>query len=342
MQTTAQATAMRRALELAHQGPEADPNPRVGCVILDAQGDVVGEGWHRGAGTAHAEVVALEAAGAAARGGTAVVTLEPCNHTGRTGPCAQALLAAGIARVVFAQADPTPEASGGAATLAAAGVAVSDGLLADEAEAVNHTWTFARRSGRPFVTWKFATTLDGRSAAADGTSQWITGSAMRLAMNSRRARCGAIVVGTGTALADDPRLTVRDAHGQPVEDQPLRVVVGDRPVPASARVRGNDGRFLQLPGDDPRATLEELATQAIHHVWLEGGPTLAAAWWRAGVVDEVVCCLAPALLGAGRPAVADLGITTITGIDRLRLVDVEYHGDDLALILNSLTTTKEK
>lgn len=342
MQTTAEATAMQCALELAQHGLEADPNPRVGCVILDAHGDVVGEGWHKGAGTAHAEVVALAAAGEAARGGTAVVTLEPCNHTGRTGPCVQALLAADIAEVVYAQADPTPEASGGAATLAAAGVPVRGGLLADEARAVNATWTFSRGAGRPFVTWKFAATLDGRSAAADGTSQWITGEPMRRAMNARRARCGAIVVGTGTVLADDPRLTVRDAADQPAERQPLRVVVGDRPVPASARVRGNDGRFLQLPGSDPRATLESLAAQGIHHLWLEGGPTLAAAWWRAGLVDEVVCCLAPALLGAGPAAVADLGISTIADIDRLRLVEVEHHGDDLALILNPLNTTKEK
>ncbi|MEL4357425.1 MULTISPECIES: bifunctional diaminohydroxyphosphoribosylaminopyrimidine deaminase/5-amino-6-(5-phosphoribosylamino)uracil reductase RibD [unclassified Luteococcus] len=339
---THERVAMRRALELAAGGPEADPNPRVGCVLLDADGATVGEGWHEGAGTDHAEVVALKAAGELARGGTAVVTLEPCNHTGRTGPCAQALIAAGVSRVVFAQADPTAQASGGAATLRAAGIRVETGLLAHESAGLNHSWTFAQKSGRPWVSWKFAATLDGRSAAADGSSQWITGPVMRRAMNQRRARCGAVVVGTGTVLSDDPRLTVRDEQNQPMGRQPLRVVVGDRPVPAEARVRGTDSRFRQLPGGKPQEVLQSLSQQGIHHVWLEGGPALAAAWWRAGVIDEVICCLAPALLGAGKAAVADLGITTIADIARLHLVDVERHGEDVALILNPIRNPKEK
>ncbi|WP_420175517.1 bifunctional diaminohydroxyphosphoribosylaminopyrimidine deaminase/5-amino-6-(5-phosphoribosylamino)uracil reductase RibD [Luteococcus sp. OSA5] len=325
--------AMERALGLAVRGPEADPNPRVGCVLLAPDGRVVGEGWHRGAGTDHAEVMALADAGDLARGATAVVTLEPCNHTGRTGPCAQALLSAGVAEVVFAQADPTAEAAGGALNLREAGVVVTAGLLAERAEQVNQTWTFARCTGRPWVTWKFAATLDGRSAAADGTSQWITGEPMRRAMNARRARCGAVVVGTGTVLADDPRLTVRDEQDRPVAEQPLRVVLGNRPVPVHARVRGDDGGFRQLPGADPLAVLEELASEGIHRVWLEGGPTLAAAWWRAGVIDEVIACLAPALLGAGSPAVAGLGIDTIADIARLQIAHVERHGDDIALIM---------
>lgn len=335
--------AMQRALELAQRGPQANPNPRVGCVLLDADGATVGEGWHQGAGTDHAEVMALKAAGELARGATAVVTLEPCNHTGRTGPCAQALIAAGVSRVVFAQDDPTAQASGGAARLRSAGVEVAPGLLADEAATINHSWTFTQHTGRPWVTWKFAATLDGHSAAADGTSQWITGEPMRQAMHSRRARCGAVVVGTGTALADDPRLTVRDEQDRPAADQPLRIVVGDRPVPADARVRGIDDRFRQYPGGNPLEVLQSLARQGIHQVWLEGGPTLAAAWWRAGVIDEVIGCLAPALLGAGPAAVSDLGITTIADIARLQLVDVERHGDDVALILNRpVTNHKEK
>ncbi|MEL4505730.1 bifunctional diaminohydroxyphosphoribosylaminopyrimidine deaminase/5-amino-6-(5-phosphoribosylamino)uracil reductase RibD [Luteococcus sp. H138] len=331
---THERVAMQRALELAARGPEADPNPRVGCVLLDADGATVGEGWHEGAGTDHAEVMALKAAGPAARGATAVVTLEPCNHTGRTGPCAQALISAGVARVVFSQGDPTAQASGGATTLRSAGVPAQHGLMAQEAAALNQTWTFAQQTGRPWVSWKFAATLDGRSAAVDGTSQWITGEPMRQAMNARRAACGAVVVGTGTVLSDDPRLTVRGAQDRPVGRQPLRVVVGDRPVPTEARVRGTDGRFRQFPGGKPREVLQSLAQQGIHHVWLEGGPALAAAWWRVGVIDEVICCLAPALLGAGKAAVADLGIGTIADIARLRLVDVERHGDDLALTLN--------
>lgn len=333
--------AMRRALTLATRGVEADANPRVGCVLLDEDGRIVGEGWHHGAGTPHAEVMALRAAGEAARGATAVVTLEPCNHTGHTGPCAQALIAAGVARVMHAQADPTSLAGGGAATLRAAGVEVSGGLLAAEAEELNRTWTFARRAGRPFVTWKFAATLDGRSAAADGTSQWITGSAMRRAMQARRARCGAVVVGTGTVLADDPRLTTREQDDQPLERQPLRVVLGHREVPVAARVRGEDGLFRHLTDPDPTVVLSALAAEGVHHVWLEGGPTLAAAWLRAGAVDEVIACLAPALLGAGQPAVADLGIGTIADTNRLTLLDIERHGDDVALVLTPVDASTD-
>lgn len=338
-----EAAAMERALELAALGIEADPNPRVGCVLLDPDGRLVAEGWHQGAGTPHAEAMALAIAGERARGCTAVVTLEPCNHTGRTGPCAKALVDAGVARVVFAQSDPNPMAAGGAATLRAAGIQTEPGLMADRVEALNATWNHVLRTGRPWVTWKFAGTLDGRSAAADGSSQWITGAAMRRVMNERRARCGAVVVGTGTVKADDPRLTVRDEQDEPVQRQPLRVVVGDSPVPAAARVRGRDGLYRQLPGGDATAALEALACEGIHHVWLEGGPTLAAAWWRAGVIDEVIACLAPALLGAGTAAVSDLGITTIADISRLQLIDVERHGDDVALILNRPTPNcKEK
>lgn len=323
---------MRRALELAARGPEADDNPRVGCVLLGADGHTIAEGWHGGAGTPHAEAMALASAGERARGATAVVTLEPCNHTGRTGPCAHALIAAGIARVVFATADPNPTATGGAATLQAAGIDVASGPCASEATLLNRTWLHRARTGRPFVTWKFATTLDGRSAAADGSSRWITGPAMRSAMARRRAACGAVLVGTGTVVADDPRLTARDADDVLLPQQPLRVVMGERDIAAAARVRGDDGRFRHLRTRDPRAALATLAREGVHHVWLEGGPTVAAAFWRAGVVDEVIACLAPALLGAGPAAVADLGIASMVDIRRLRLADVERHGDDVALI----------
>nr|WP_073189108.1 bifunctional diaminohydroxyphosphoribosylaminopyrimidine deaminase/5-amino-6-(5-phosphoribosylamino)uracil reductase RibD [Tessaracoccus bendigoensis] len=331
--------AMERALRLAEKGPVADPNPRVGCVLI-RDGQVIAEGWHEGAGTLHAEVMALTRAGAAARGATAVVTLEPCNHTGRTGPCSVALLDAGVARVVYAQADPNPVASGGAERLRAAGVPVTGDVLAERAEAVNDSWSFARRNQRPHVTWKFAASLDGRSAAADGTSNWITGDLMRQAMNRRRGRCGAVVVGTGTILTDDPRLTAREDDGAPSPHQPLRVVVGKTPVPGSARVRGTDGRFRQYAGHDPRAVLESLLAEGVHRVWLEGGPRLAAAWWRAGVIDQVIACLAPALLGTGRAAVADLGIDTLAGIARLRLTEVLRHGDDIALVCVPPTATQ--
>ena len=249
---------VRRALELAVLGPQADPNPRVGAVIVDRDGAVVGEGHHRGAGTPHAEVDALARAGERARGGTAYVSLEPCNHTGRTGPCARALLDAGVARVVHAQSDPGALAGGGADTLRAAGVEVVGGVLEDEALALNRAWTFAIVHGRPMVTWKFAATLDGRSAAADGSSAWITGPLARADVHDLRAECDAVLVGTGTVLADDPHLTVRHADGTLRGRQPLRVVMGLRPPPPTARVLDAAAPTLVLPTRDPAEALAAL------------------------------------------------------------------------------------
>ncbi|MCK9793680.1 bifunctional diaminohydroxyphosphoribosylaminopyrimidine deaminase/5-amino-6-(5-phosphoribosylamino)uracil reductase RibD [Isoptericola sp. 4D.3] len=326
--TTAERAAMRRALELAAQVPARGPNPRVGCVLLGADGAVLAEGYHRGAGTPHAEVDALRRAAAshgaaAAHGATAVVTLEPCNHHGRTGPCADALLNAGVARVVHAQHDPNPVASGGAARLRAAGVDVLGGLLADEARALNATWTRSLELGRPVVTWKLAASLDGRAAAADGTSRWITGRAARQDVHRLRAGVDAVVVGTGTALADDPDLTVR--HVPLTGPQPERVVVGLRDLPASsrlARAAAAGEPVTHLRTHDPHEVLETLGYREHRHVLLEGGPALAAAFWRAGLVDEVVAYVAPVLLGVGAPAVADLGIGTIADAARLDLLDV--------------------
>ncbi len=323
---------MQRALDAARLGPEADPNPRVGCVVTDRAGRVVGTGHHRGAGTPHAEVDALARAGAAARGGTAVVTLEPCDHTGRTGPCTTALLDAGIASVRYAVADPDAAAAGGADHLTAAGVDVEledDPALRSAAEDLNATWLHARRTGRPWVTWKTATTLDGRTAAADGTSRWITGEAARADVHALRARVGAVLVGTGTALADDPALTVRDADGAAAARQPLRVVAGTRPLPEGARLLDASAPTLVVASHDPAEVLAAMTERGIHHVLLEGGPTLAAAFLRAGLVDEVVTYLAPALLGSGPAAVGDLGITTIADAVRLETTDVTVLGGDV-------------
>jgi diaminohydroxyphosphoribosylaminopyrimidine deaminase/5-amino-6-(5-phosphoribosylamino)uracil reductase len=291
-------------------------------VLLDDEGRTVAEGHHRGAGTPHAEADALARAGRAARGATAVVTLEPCNHTGRTGPCAQALVDAGVRRVVFAQADPNPAAAGGARTLERAGVEVEHGLLEPEARALNRVWTIAVERGRPFVTWKFATTLDGRSAAADGTSRWVSSLAARRDTHRLRALCDVMLVGTGTVATDDPLLTVRDEHDRPLERQPLRVVMGERDLDPARRVFNADAETLHLRTRDPVAALCELHDRGRQHVFLEGGPTLAAAFLRAGLVDEVVAYVAPMLLGAGRSAVADLGITTIAGALRPTVTDV--------------------
>ncbi|HEY0949672.1 bifunctional diaminohydroxyphosphoribosylaminopyrimidine deaminase/5-amino-6-(5-phosphoribosylamino)uracil reductase RibD, partial [Nocardioides sp.] len=248
--------------------------------------------------------------------------LEPCNHTGRTGPCADALVAAGVRRVVFAQADPNPEAAGGAATLAAAGVDVESGLLTSESGLLNRFWTFGLAHGRPFVTWKFATTLDGRSAAADGTSRWVSSPAARLDTHRLRATCDVMLVGTNTVAVDDPLLTVRDAEDRPLDHQPLRAVMGERDLDPGRRVFNADTETVHLRTRKPEQALADLFDRGRRHVFLEGGPTLAAAFVRARLVDEIVVYVAPMLLGAGRSAVADLGITTIGEALRPRVTDI--------------------
>ncbi|QWC87074.1 bifunctional diaminohydroxyphosphoribosylaminopyrimidine deaminase/5-amino-6-(5-phosphoribosylamino)uracil reductase RibD [Nocardioidaceae bacterium] len=325
---------MQRALELAATpGVPFGPNPRVGCVILAPDGTQLAEGFHRGAGTPHAEVDALTTlreAGGDATGATAVVTLEPCHHTGRTGPCSAALLEAGVRRVVHAVADPNPVARGGGAALRAAGVDVEAGLMAVESARLNRGWTHALTHGRPYVTWKYAVTLDGRSAAADGTSQWITSPSARADVHRLRGASDVVLAGTGTVLADDPALTVRDADGKPAGHQPLRAVMGERAadVPPGARVRDDVAETLFLPTRDPAAALQQLHDAGRREVFLEGGPALAAAFLRAGLTDEVVAYVAPVLLGAGPTAVADLGITTITDALRGSVTDVTTLHDE--------------
>lgn len=325
---------MRRALVLAARGPVVGVNPQVGCVLVNAAGEIVAEGWHRGAGTAHAEVDALSHV-ADATGLTAIVTLEPCNHTGRTGPCSVALIEAGVSTVVYSVPDPNPQAGGGAARLAAAGIAVDGGVLADETEALLQPWLTAVRLQRPFVTVKWASSLDGRAAAADGTSQWITGTASRQHVHERRAQADAIVVGTGTALADDPSLTARGDAGELLEHQPLAVVIGERKIPADAKLRSHPAGLLEVEGRDLGAVLGELYSRDIRRVFVEGGPTLASAFIAAGLVDEYLVYLAPTLLGGPKVAVADIGITTIAQQKRLVITAVDRLGDDIVITARS-------
>ncbi|MBC9718486.1 bifunctional diaminohydroxyphosphoribosylaminopyrimidine deaminase/5-amino-6-(5-phosphoribosylamino)uracil reductase RibD [Streptomyces sp. TRM66268-LWL] len=346
----AEADAMRRAVALAARGlGSTSPNPVVGCVVLDAHGTVVGEGYHQQAGGPHAEVHALRAAGDQARGGTALVTLEPCNHTGRTGPCAQALIEAGIARVVYAVSDPNPTATGGAQTLRTAGIDVEAGLLEDEARVGNIAWLTAVKTGRPYVTWKYAATLDGRIAAADGSSRWISSAESRADVHRLRAECDAVVVGSGTMRADDPHLAVRGIEGAV---QPLRVVVDTEAaaVEPGARILDDAAptliavaedattylpEVLRLPraarGLDIPALLDALHARGVRSVLLEGGPTLAGAFLAAGAVDRVIGYLAPVLLGAGPAALADAGITTITDALRLDVTETVTIGPDLRI-----------
>ncbi len=341
--TPAQQRALGRAIELAAMGAGSVlPNPVVGCVLLSPDGQVVGEGYHHHPGGPHAEVVALADAGAAARGATAVVTLEPCNHTGRTGPCSLALIQAGVAAAVVAVRDPWPTAAGGIDTLRAAGVEVFEaaGETAAAATDVNRVWLTATRLGRPFVTFKAGVTIDGRVAAVDGTSRWITSTESRADVHRLRSEVDTMMVGVGTVIADDPLLTVRDSAGRPVGRQPLRVVVDSSGrTPTTAKVRNDDADTLIATaatfGTGRRVDLVDLLAHLYRsgqrHVLLEGGPTLATAMLDAHLVDEVLLYVAPLLLGAGRLVLDGGGVETLTAAHRAELRALDRFGPDVRM-----------
>ena len=349
---------MARALRLAEFGLYSTaPNPRVGCVIVK-DGQVVGEGWHRIAGEAHAEVRALQAAGARARGATAYVTLEPCSHHGRTPPCAEALVAAGVARVVAAMQDPNPKVSGrGLACLAAAGVRVECGLLEADARELNLGFVSRMTRERPWVRVKLAASLDGKTALENGASQWITGESARHDGHRWRARACAILCGMGTVLADDPQLSVR---GIETPRQPLKVVVDNRlELPPTARMlddgrtllaaplatdparaealRARGAEVLTLPAIagriDLAALLAELAQRGVNEVHVEGGPRLSGALLSAGLVDELLLYLAPSLLGDQACGLFSVpALTSLAEKQSLRWQDVRRVGDDLRIL----------
>jgi diaminohydroxyphosphoribosylaminopyrimidine deaminase/5-amino-6-(5-phosphoribosylamino)uracil reductase len=322
--------AMRIALELAANGPAVGVNPRVGCVILAADGSVLAEGWHRGAGTPHAEVDALSRLPeGGARGATAVVTLEPCNHWGLTGPCSEALIAAGVAEVVYGVDDPGRDSGGGAERLRAAGTVVTGGVLAGEIEDFLGDWLTAARLGRPHITVKWASSLDGRAAAVDGTSKWITGTAARQRVHEQREASDAIVVGTGTVLADDPGLTARGDAGELLPRQPIPVVVGTRAIPNDAAVFRHPRPVIFEGTHDLHDVVADLHQRGLRRVYVEGGPTLASAFVAAGLVDEYAIYLAPTLIGGPRVALGDIGVDTIGEQRRLRVLGVEQLGADL-------------
>jgi diaminohydroxyphosphoribosylaminopyrimidine deaminase/5-amino-6-(5-phosphoribosylamino)uracil reductase len=332
--TEAEQTAMHRALALAETvRGRTSPNPPVGAVLLSPDGVLVGEGATAPVGGPHAEVVALAAAGELAAGATAVVTLEPCAHTGRTGPCTEALIAAGIARVVYAVDDPNPEAAGGAEQLRRQGIEVVAGVdAAGVAAGALRPWLHGVHTGRPFVTWKYAATLDGRSAAADLSSQWITSPASRADVHLLRDRVDAVIVGSGTVLADDPHLTVR--YGDALaERQPLRVVLDRRHrVPPDALIFDAAAETLSLDTAVPRFALKALFDRGVRHLLLEGGATLAGAFLEAHCIDEVIAYVAPKLLGAGPQVLGDAGIESIDEAVTLAVDDVTRLGADVKIV----------
>jgi diaminohydroxyphosphoribosylaminopyrimidine deaminase/5-amino-6-(5-phosphoribosylamino)uracil reductase len=298
---------------------------------VDADGSVVAEGWHRGAGTPHAEVDALSRVAGTA-GLTAIVTLEPCNHHGLTGPCSQALIDAGVVRVVYAVSDPGTHSGGGAERLREAGVLVECGVLAEEASEAMRVWLTAERLRRPFVTLKWASSLDGRAAAEDGSSRWITGTAARQRVHEQREQSDVILVGTGTVIADDPSLTVRGDAGELMPHQPVPVVIGERAIPAGARVLRHPRTPIITGSRDLPMILADLFERDFRHAFVEGGPTLASAFVAAGLVDEYLVYLAPTLLGGGRLALTDIGVGSIGEARRLSIDSVERLGDDLLVV----------
>jgi diaminohydroxyphosphoribosylaminopyrimidine deaminase/5-amino-6-(5-phosphoribosylamino)uracil reductase len=325
--------AMRLAVEQSYQVKGTTyPNPPVGAVILDPEGRVAGVGGTAPAGGDHAEVVALRRAGGLAAGGIAVVTLEPCNHYGKTAPCVNALIEARVATVVYAVTDPNGIAGGGAGRLSAAGVQVRSGVLADQvAGGPLREWLYKQRTGLPHLTWKYASSVDGRSAASDGSSQWISSESSRLDLHRRRAMADAIVVGTGTVLADDPALTARLADGSLAEKQPLRVVVGMREIPSEAKVLNDDSRTMAIRTHDPMEVLKALSDRT--DVLLEGGPTLAGAFLRAGGINRILAYVAPILLGGPITAVDDVGVSSIAKALRWQFDGIDRAGPDLVLSL---------
>lgn len=342
---------MRRALALAEKGLfTATPNPRVGCVLTQGE-RVVGDGWHEQVGAPHAEANALAAAGTAASGATAYLNLEPCAHHGRTPPCADALIAAGVARVVAAMRDPNPEAGGGGARLAAAGVRFECGLLEEEARELNIGFVSRVTRGRPWVRMKIAATLDGRTALANGKSQWITSTEARNDGQHWRARACAILTGIGTVKADDPRLTVREIQ---TPRQPLRVVIDSRlETPPGARIlQGgkvllfcarkqhkelDDAEIVELPNSqgkvDLPAMLAELARRGVNELHVEAGFKLNGSLVREGCVDEMLLYLAPGFLGDTAQGMLDLAqMTSLEQRLRVTLRSVERVGEDLRII----------
>jgi diaminohydroxyphosphoribosylaminopyrimidine deaminase/5-amino-6-(5-phosphoribosylamino)uracil reductase len=300
------------------------PNPNVSAAIYAADGSLIADGFHnRKVSIDHAEVVALKKAGSAARGATMVVSLEPCAHTGTTPPCVQAIVDAGIAKVIYAVADPNPVAAGGAQKLTDAGIVVEHRESAD-LEFVQRAWLHKERTGRPLMIWKVATTLDSKVAASDGTSQWITGPESREDVQELRAQSDAILIGTNTALVDNPHLIPR-GH----EARPVRVICGEQEVPATNKVFDDEARTVLVKSKSIPELIKVLSDEGFNQVLVEAGPTLGSALMASGKIDELIVYQAPKMLGAGKEFVSHLGISTLNDHLKLELLGVQPFGSDI-------------
>ena len=300
------------------------PNPNVSAAIYGADGSLIADGFHnRKVSVDHAEVIALKKAGSAARGATLVVSLEPCAHTGTTPPCVQAIIDAGIAKVIYAVADPNPIAAGGAEKLADAGIAV-EYRESKELSYVQRAWLHKEKTGRPLMIWKVATTLDSKVAASDGTSQWITGPESREDVQELRAQSDAILIGTNTALVDNPHLIPRGHTARPV-----RIISGEQEVPATNRVFDNEARTISVKSKSIPELMKVLSDEGFSQVLVEAGPTLGSALMASGNIDELIIYQAPKMLGAGKEFVSRLGISTLADHLELELLSVQAFGSDI-------------
>ena len=319
--------AMARAIDVARLGlGKTFPNPIVGAVITSASGEFISEGFHQGAD--HAEVIAIKAASNIPAGAIIYVTLEPCNHQGKTPPCTDAIIEAGIKKVVYAVSDPNPIASGGADTLRAAGIAATADLMASEAAFDNRAWLTKIEMQRPRITWKIASTMDGRVAAADGSSKWITGEPARRDVALLRSQVDAILTSTATVKADNPLLTSKG-----VGRNPIRIVMGNSEISPESQILNSEAETIVIKSHDPQELINFASKRGFNHILIESGPTFGTALLSAGLIDEVILYQAPTFFGSGTPSISELGVTTISDRLDFEIADVEVIGADLKITL---------
>ena len=328
-------TAMARAIECASYGlGKTFPNPIVGAVITSATGEFISEGFHQGGD--HAEVVAIKSAKVIPAGAIIYITLEPCNHHGKTPPCVDAIIDSGIKKVVYAVGDPNPIAAGGARRMRDAGIEVESGVCESEARLENRAWLTKMELGRPRITWKIASTMDGKVAAADGSSKWITGEIARADVAKIRAQSDGIVTSTATVIVDDPLLTSKG-----IGKNPVRIVMGLTDIASDSKIFGSEAETIQIKSHDFNELISLSNDRGFNQILIESGPTFGTALLRADLIDEIILFQAPTLLGAGTPSIGDLGITNISDRVDFEISDVEIIGADLKITLIKSERTVE-
>ena len=319
--------AMARAIECASYGlGKTFPNPIVGAVITSATGEFISEGFHQGAD--HAEVLAIKAAKEIPAGSIIYVTLEPCNHHGKTPPCVDAIIESGIRQVVYAVSDPNPIATGGSERMRAAGIEVESGSSEVQARHENRAWLTKIEQGRPRITWKIASTMDGKVAASDGSSKWITGELARADVAKIRSQADAIVTSTSTVIADDPLLTSKG-----IGHNPVRIVMGLSEIASNSQILGSDAETVLIKSRDFKELISLASDRGFNQLLIESGPTFGTALLSTDLIDEIILFQAPTFLGAGKPSIGDLGITNISGRLDFEITDVEVIGADLKITL---------